>query len=322
MKKNFSPMQFITQYAIIFVPLFPMSVVALATFFFARRAEIHPLLALLMAAVAAVAIELAGISAFRTLVSVYQSFKRHQLNHFIIAEFTLLLAGVIIYLSAIGLAAAVLDQEFKGSWPLGAMAGLLAIAVYVVRAVGETYQISELELEQDTAFDRRRREFALEQQAKDAEHRRKVELKDANIRTYEARATLEQAKSEQSNPRPRTPVRTQTERPRTASNVRLQAPAGASRTFRQAFGEQQTKQNRTARSERLEQLLRTLAEQPNISQNEAARTIGVAPSTCSDYVSELTTAGRLSRNGGGWHITSPPPSGGPGGAGGGPQEEA
>lgn len=301
MKKTYSPMQFITQHSVIIVPFYPMAIVALAVFVFTLKTGLHWLLAVLLAAVAAVAIELAGISSFRTVVSVYQAFKRHRFNSFVVVEFTILLVGIVIYLSAIGLSAAVLDQEFPGAWPLGAMAGLLAIAVYVVRAVGETYQITELELEQDQEFERRQRDLELEQSIAEAEHRRLLERKQANIQTYEARTVLEQAKTTKPE-HPKRPARTPARTTSNSPERSLTAPPGTSRTFRQAFGERQTEQNRIARSERLEQLLTLFSEQPNIGQNEAARTIGVAPSTCSDYVRQLRSAGRLTKNGHGWHV--------------------
>lgn len=299
--KKFNAMQFVSDNAIFIVPLFPMTIVGMATYFFATGAGLHSALALAMAFVAAVAIELAGISSFRTLTGVYQSFKYNHDDGFVVVEFGLLVIGVLVYLGAIGLSSFVLEQQFAGAWALGAMAGMLAIAVYTVRAVGETYHKIEQEVEQDKAFERTKREQLFEQDLADREHRRRVELKQANIQTYETRTQLEHAKAEAKTAGPNSRKR----RTRTTSNSLeqpLRTPDGTSEAFKQAFGERQAEQNRASKAERMEQLLEVFAEQPDIGQNAAGRTVGIAAGTTSGYVQELMEAGRLSKNGQGWKV--------------------
>jgi hypothetical protein len=290
--KKFNVMEFISQNSIVIVPLFPMAVVGVAAYYFAIGAGLHWALALALAGVAALAIELAGISSFRTLTGVYQSFKQHHHDGFVVAEFALLVVGVAVYIVAIVLASLVLERQFAGSWPLGAMAGLMAVAVYIVRAVGESYTVIEQEVEQDKEFERFRREQLFEQELKDREHARRMESKQETVHAYETRIDLEQAKKGQLNRSP------------TASNrgkQGLRPPAATSPAFKSAF-EAQPERNRANREQRKEQLLNVLSEQPEIGQNEAGRRVGIAASTASDYVRELTESGRLGKNGSGWKV--------------------
>ena len=82
MKKT-NTMLWLTDYAPLIVPAFPMAVVSLATYFFVLDAGLHQAIAATIAAIAAVAIELAGISSFRTLTGVYQSFKHNHQDGFV-----------------------------------------------------------------------------------------------------------------------------------------------------------------------------------------------------------------------------------------------
>jgi hypothetical protein len=290
-------MLWLTDWAPLIVPAFPMAVVSLATYFFVTDAELPRAIAVIVAAIAAVAIELAGISSFRTLTGVYQSFKHNHKDWFIIIEFGVLVVGVVVYLGAIVLSSIVLDRQFPA---LGAMAGMMAVSVYIVRAVGETYHKVEKDVEQDKSFERHKAEQLFNQDIKDREQARVVRGKKAIVQVYQTRTELEQAKrgivavrdakSEQSQAQIRTTSNSKPERMQAAPNAQPNAL------------EVQTEQNKLSKTERLEQLLNVFRNTPSIGQNEAGRTIGLSQGTTSAYVRELLDANRLDKNGDGWRV--------------------
>jgi len=295
MKKT-NTMLWLTDYAPLIVPLFPMAIVSLAAYFFCKDAALHPIAAAAIAIIAAVAIELAGISSFRTLTGVYQSFKHNHQDGFVVIEFAVLVIGVIVYLGAIALSSLVLDRQFPGSWPLGAMAGMMAVAVYVVRAVGETYHKVEKELEQDKAFEHFKAEQLFKQEIKDREHARIVRGKKATVQVYETRTELEQAKHgivtvQDANP----------EQPKSKTGTTSNSKAEQIKAPLNSL-KKQSERNKTDKAERIERLLNVFSKHPNIGQNAAGRMIDLSAGTTSGYVRELTEAGRLAKNGNGWKV--------------------
>ncbi len=54
---------------------------------------------------------------------------------------------------------------------------------------------------------------------------------------------------------------------------------------------------------RIDSLLNTLADNPNITISEAARLIGTSRQTASGYIHNLQAEGRLSKNGHGWEVS-------------------
>lgn len=293
--KKFSAMQFLTDNAPLIVMLFPMWVVGVTTFSFAKTAKMPNWLAFIFAALAAIAVELTGISSFRTLTGVYQSFKHNHEDKFVKGEFVSLVVGVAFYLIALGVSSVALDKQYPGTWALGAVAAILGIAIYIVRAVGETYYKIADEVEQDKAFEQSKREQLLEQEIKDREHSRLLKTKTANIRVYETRTELEQAKHGMEPVRVAQPKQPKRQR-RTTPN-RPERKNGTTQTPVPNVLQQQTEHNKLSKLERMEQLLPVFANHPTIGQNEAGRTVGIPPGTTSDYVKKLILNGRLVNNG-------------------------
>jgi hypothetical protein len=64
----------------------------------------------------------------------------------------------------------------------------------------------------------------------------------------------------------------------------------------------QLEQAERSKDDTLNDLLHYLHEHPNASLNAAAQVVGKSKSTVFNYVSELTTAGRLTKNGHGWEV--------------------
>lgn len=293
-----STLSFISNNAIIIVPLFPMVIIAMAVYIFTVDIGINYLIALSFSIIAAIATELSGIKIFYTSVSIYQSFKKiRQFDSFIIAEFVLLLIGVFVYMLALMLSAYVLHQKFTGFWALALVAAMLAIATYLVSSIGVAYERIEQVEEEDKLYERKQQEqfnnrsFELQKQ--------ELRIKEKQLTTG-ARIQSEQEKTKREELRKGVSDK-QISIMSNDKSQQLEVPKNTSKKFKKEFAKQSRK-NKLSKIEAKRKLLDVLKNNPYIGQNEAGRTIGVTQSTVSNYVRELKESNQLDKKDDKWIV--------------------